>query len=233
MRSLAGMLLVAALALPAAAEETPADRCAREARRGLGGACETALREDPDNLASLGRLALARFVAGRYMEGLDLYRQWAERAPFDAEAQFQLGAAHATLNMNREALAPLRRAVQLKPDFVAAHRVLAIAATFAGEPAEALAETVAAAELGDVTEMYSAGLMYLDGFGTAPQRTRGLDWVRRAADGGHIGAMRRLGDIYFGGEYGLDPDEAAAQRWHLRAREAERALDAMLAETPG
>jgi TPR repeat protein len=178
-------------------------------------------------LPELAAQAQARIKDGDYDGAIALFRARAAAAPMDAVALYDLGVAYATMNMNRQALVPPRRAVQIDPTYLDAWRVLAIAHGFTGARQEALAATTAAAELGSVNDMFEAGEMYAKGVGTRPDPASGLMWIERAAVSGHIGAMERLGRVHLDGEYGVERDEAKGQAWLFRAREEGKRIEGM------
>jgi len=71
---------------------------------------------------------------------------------------------------------------------------------------QALEELTELAEDGDAVAQYNLALLLLDDQGPQPYRERGVEWLRKAAEGGHIGAQYRLGQIY----EPTDPSRAAA-----------------------
>lgn len=217
----AACLLTAAIA---AADELTED-CGRGAVNGGVEACERAVTAHPEDTKVLGNLALARFTSGAYMEGIRTYEQVVEATPNDPIAHYDLGVALATLNMNLEAEAPLRRAVELKTDYVAAWQVLAIVRELRGDFAGALRATLAAAELGAVGQMYDAGEMYAAGLGAPADPALAITWITRAAERDHIGAMRRLAEIYLDGDLGVTPDSDRAIVWLRRIRAENERLD--------
>lgn len=188
--------------------------------------CEDALTVTPSSVPIARRLAHLRLTHGDSPSALNLYVDLANRLPDDAEAQFELGAAYGTFNMNREAILPLERAVQLRPDYLVAYQVLAIAYGFTGNRAGAFAALSAAAELGSATDMYEIGMMHLTGNGVATDPARAVTWIRRAAEGGHIGAMQKLAELYAQGRSGILRDANQAREWLRRMEAAEAMLDA-------
>ncbi len=60
------------------------------------------------------------------------------------------------------------------------------------------------------------------GTGVAADPAQAFLWIRRAAESGHVYAMRLLTDIYLEGLYGQPPDDAKAEEWARRAHAASR-----------
>ena len=54
------------------------------------------------------------------------------------------------------------------------------------------------------------------GEGPAADTEAAADWLERAADAGHLGAMRRLVEVYRRGLMGQAPDPARAAHWAER-----------------
>lgn len=88
---------------------------------------------------------------------------------------------------------------------------------------------LAIAESGDPQGMYHLGEMYENGLGTQEDRTKALEWYRRAAEKGHPLARRRLDEEQKSMQIARARDEsekAAEQARRRAAEEAERAAHA-------
>lgn len=94
------------------------------------------------------------------------------------------------------------------------------AAFAAGKYDQAFKEFVKAGDKGDLTALYLAGEMQLQGRGAPKDAKAALKLMRRAAEGGHVAAMSALGAIY---AYGQDvpADYEQALRWLRPAAEAD------------
>jgi tetratricopeptide (TPR) repeat protein len=94
------------------------------------------------------------------------------------------------------------------------------AAFAAGKYEVAFKEFVKAGDKGDLTALYLAAEMQLQGRGAPKDAKAALELMRRAASGGHVAAMSALGAIY---AYGQDvpADYAQALRWLRPAAEAD------------
>ncbi|MGE5146269.1 MAG: tetratricopeptide repeat protein, partial [Candidatus Eiseniibacteriota bacterium] len=195
--------LAAALALSAAtaaAAEAPAEdavaQCVREANDGNIGACERAIAEHPDDLALKRRYALSLLVSGAPFHAIEVYREVAMRAQDDAEAQFDYAAGLGTVNRFPDAVAPIERALALKPDEPRYERLADIIYERTGNHPKLFQVTLREAEQGDRIAMYETGLFYADGIGVARDAAKALDWLMRAAQRNHVGAMDRLAEVY-------------------------------------
>lgn len=79
---------------------------------------------------------------------------------------------------------------------------------------ELLAE---AADLGDSRAQFDLYNIYLTGSGGERDEARALEYLRRAAEGGHPSSAGELAVAYYGGELGLDADGERAFAWCVRA----------------
>jgi len=70
--------------------------------------------------------------------------------------------------------------------------------------------------LGSLEAGANLGRMYADGRGVPQSNTEALRHYREAALGGYVPAMRKLAEIYEGGELGIAPDPALAMEWRAR-----------------
>lgn len=96
------------------------------------------------------------------------------------------------------------------------------AALRSGQFAEARAFFSYAANLGSADAMNYLGRLLFEGLGGSQDRRGGLNWLHRAADRGHPGAMANLANAYL--YPGPDQDIEAARRWAAAATDA-RAID--------
>ena len=77
--------------------------------------------------------------------------------------------------------------------------------------------TGGAPELDIVMAQYRLGIRYYNGQDVSQNYTKALNWLRKAAEQGHIKAQSHLGDMYYKGE-GVPQDHAEAAKWRERAR---------------
>lgn len=137
-------------------------------------------------------------------------------------AHYNYGSSAGTLRRYHIAVEALRQAIRLKPDFVEAHLVLAIALEKPGRFDEARHAKLMAAELGDVTAMYELAEYYASGPVGPGRERKALMWMERAANGAQIGAMDRMADIYFDGQLGQARDPRKAEEWFRTASNARK-----------
>jgi hypothetical protein len=94
------------------------------------------------------------------------------------------------------------------------------AGTRSGGAAWRFGRTLKDARAGILEAQYQVGLMYANGAGVAPDLAQAVDWIRRAAERGHVGAQYMLG-THYGADQGVAPagqiDETQAMDWLYRA----------------
>ena len=221
-----GLTLAGAVA--AAAEKAPesaAAQCIREANDGNIGACERAVAEHPNDLALKRRYALSLIVSGAPWHAIEIYREVAARSQDDAEAQFDYAAGLGTVNRFPDAIAPIERALALKPDEPRYERLADIIYERTGKHEKLFQVTLREAHQGDRIAMYEIGLFYADGVGVKRDDMKALDWLERAAARDHVGAMDRLAEVYLEGKLGQPIDLTQAETWAAKAKAARLATD--------
>lgn len=77
----------------------------------------------------------------------------------------------------------------------------------------------AASVFGDAEGQYQIGRMYLDGSGVDANPRMAANWLRSAADKGHVPAQATLGELIFVGRPGLDRRPAEGLGWLTIARD--------------
>lgn len=96
----------------------------------------------------------------------------------------------------------------------------AAAGTRSGGAAWRFGRTLRDARAGILEAQYQVGLMYANGAGVTRDLAQAVDWIRRAAERGHVGAQYMLG-THYGTDPGTAPamqiDEAQAMDWLYRA----------------
>ncbi|WP_374377210.1 tetratricopeptide repeat protein [Dongia sp.] len=107
---------------------------------------ELGLRRDPGNVPILSNLAHTRLGLGHYQASLDLSRRVVAIDPAQQEAWFRIGASLCQLGDAASALAPLARAIALKPDCLRSRAALCVAHHRLADMAK-MAEDLAAAEI--------------------------------------------------------------------------------------
>jgi putative PEP-CTERM system TPR-repeat lipoprotein len=97
-----------------------------------------ALAGRPDSPDALNLLGQAQLAAGEKENALATYKKLANLAPKSAPAQFNLAKAHAGMGDAKAARSALRRAIELKPDYVDALTALSALEARTGQHAEAV-----------------------------------------------------------------------------------------------
>lgn len=77
----------------------------------------------------------------------------------------------------------------------------------------------AASVFGDPEGQFQVGRMYLDGAGVESNPRMAANWLRSAADKGHVGAQATLGELIFVGRPGLPRRPVEGLAWLTVARE--------------
>jgi hypothetical protein len=77
-----------------------------------------------------------------------------------------------------------------------------------------------AAELGNAEAMVFLTKLFWEGWGTAMDREAALNWLRKAAERGHVGAMQNLEELY--SQDGPFYDLNESRRWATTRKEAQR-----------
>lgn len=214
-------LALAAVALtsgPVAAEPDLKAECARHARDGAYRTCERAVKAAPDDPRLRRHYGISLSHAGGYEKAIEQFRKVTELAPNDPVAHFEYAWMLAFVRRYADAIAPIERAIALRPRYRRALSIAAIIYAQADRPKDQYRVVLAAARLGDRIAMFEAYELHRAGAGTAPDDRAAFGWLLRAAEAGHVGAMDRLVPIYLNGGLGQPQDLDAAARWATRAR---------------
>lgn len=177
-----------------------------------------ALAGEPAALMDKGNVA---FRLGDLASAMAWYREAAEAGFAPAQAKLAFVLDHA--EENEEAVAWFAKAAEqgnAEGQFGLA-RMLAAGEGIARDPAQALRWMKAAADQ-DFPPALSGLALWLEGGikGIAADARDAARYWLRAAELGDHGAMQRLSVAHRKGELGLDPDEAKAQQWDARLRDA-------------
>jgi TPR repeat protein len=194
--------------------------CLRNASGGAYKICERAVEAAPHDPILRRLYGLSLSHAGGYERAIEQYRRATELAPDDPVAQFEYAWMLAFVRRYADAVAPIERAIALKPDDRRALKIAAIIYAQQRRAGDQLRVVLAAARLGDRIAMFDAYDLHRNGIGTPRNEAVAFEWLRRAAQTGHVGAMDRLIDIYLNGGLGQPQDLKAAARWATRARAA-------------
>jgi predicted Zn-dependent protease len=112
----------------------------------------TAAAAQPPDLAARSRQAAAAMNDGRFDEAARIYREMLKALPDEPGLLMNLGMALAMQSREKEAVAPLERAIALSPDLLPAHLFLGSSYLALGDAAKAVSplERVVAANPADV-----------------------------------------------------------------------------------
>jgi TPR repeat protein len=194
------------------------DTCAATAKLGNTAACQAAVRANPDDLASRKLLALAYLSIHDGDNAFRVHREIVALAPDDPDSHFGFAAALATFRDYRAADAPVRDALRLNPDDRLTLRLAFLIFEMIRAERDAFATLHRAATLGDTLLMFDLALYYAQGRGIEPDANAAVAWFERAAQGGHVAAMRHVSALYQDGRDGAPRDPARAAYWAERAR---------------
>ena len=167
--------------------------CARLSRAGGHLVCARAVAASPNDPHLRRAYGISLSHAGGYDSSVDQFRRITDLTPKSPVAHFEYGWMLAFVRRYAEAVAPLERAIALKPDYRRALMIAAIVYAQLGRPADQLRVSLAAARLGDRIAMFDAYDLFHNGKGMPRNEAVAFLWLRRAAKAGHVGAMDRLG----------------------------------------
>ncbi len=201
-----------------AAQDELRELCAKGARNGDVTVCTAAAKAFPDDLTVQKNYGRSLYVSGKYAEAVTVFEDLAKRQPGSAKAQLDLAGVLASLKQYPDAVGPIRTAIKLAPDDKIVHRTAVIVFRNARLAEEAFASSVAGAELGDHLAMYETAWFLFDGIGTKVDEPAGVVWLEKAAEAGHVSAMKEIAEIYLDGLRGQKPDKDKAVKWAKIAR---------------
>lgn len=219
-RAAAACLFGLVLAAPALAVTPAARQCAAAAADGAVEVCRRAVEENPKDIAVLRNLARSLVSIGDFEAAIDVQRTIVSLRPLDAGAHYDLAGTLGFIRRYAEAATPIETAIRLAPGAIPAHQAAAVIYLNAGHPADAVAHTLKAAELGDARSMYDMFRYRRDGTGTEADPGQAFAWLERAAGSGHVKAMVLMADVYLEGLHGQAEDIPKAKDWARRARAA-------------
>jgi len=207
--AVAGCVLLAAAtaAFPAVASE-----------EGAAAQSASAVRQ-PAGLEEMRALARELVERADFERSIEVYREIARLTPEDPRSHFELASTLAFLRLYAQAVEPIEAAIRLAPDYLEAYRVAEIIYERLERFDEAVAVTLEAARLGDITAMYQLTYYYDEGIGVPADERKVLEWMERAASNGHVKAMTMMEEIYRDGLLGEPVDADRAARWARRVEQ--------------
>ncbi|WP_119168759.1 hypothetical protein [Algihabitans albus] len=195
--------------------------------------CGAALTADPSDIEAERRLAWGLLATYRETEAIDRFVTIARRRPDDPQAHFDAASVMTGLRMYPQAIPHLRRALALAPDLLRHQRLAAILFVHTGDWAEAHAAHRMLAVAGLPTGLFDLAQDFAQGRGVAPDQAEARHWYERAAEAGHVGAMRSLSEKLRYGAFGTPPEPQLAGRWQARAEAAVEGLPGAAAPPGG
>ena len=185
-------------------------------------ACRKAAAEAPKNVAVLRNLSASLSSIGDFDGAVEIERRIVTLLPDDPQAHYDLAGTLGFVRRYGEAVAPIETAIRLRPSNIPSYQAAAVIYVRLGRMSEAVSVTRKAAELGDPLSMFDLAGYFERGTGVAADPAQAFLWTRRAAESGHVFAMRLLVSIYLEGGLGQPPDDAKAEEWARRAHAASR-----------
>jgi len=211
--------LFCAAAMPATAEDW-AQRCTRDVEKGNVEACQKAVKDDPKNPVLRRHYARAMSFRGLYQSAIDQYRLITTIRPAEARSWYDYGYMLAFARRYKEAVVPLEKAVKINPSYIAALRILAISYAKEKRAAQVFRVTLSMARLGDRIAMFETSIFFQEAYGVGRDAIKAHQWLVKAAEAGHIGAMDRLVRVYQNGQLGQARSDRKAEFWATQARRA-------------
>jgi TPR repeat protein len=184
---------------------------------------KAALRGNTDAQVSLGKMYLA---GGGVEKSPEKAEYWLQRAAIEgnSEAQFLLGKMYKLRDSNarEQALSGNMLAKSASQGFGSAAEFLQFMENARYKVSELFHQRPAdihkLAEDGDADSQYRLATRYESGHGEPQDNAKTLYWFKKAADNGHVMAMKSLAHIYTKGLDGVTPDAKIAEYWTLRAQ---------------
>lgn len=182
--------------------------------------CERALSARPDDIEAERRLAWGLLATYRETEAVERFLTIARRRPADPQAHFDAASVMTGLRMYPQAVPHLQRALDLAPDLLEHQRLAAILFVHTGDWAAAHAANRVLAVAGVPTGLFDLARDFAQGRGVEPDQGEARRWYERAAEAGHVGAMRALAEKLHYGAFGTPPEPRLAGVWRARAAAA-------------
>lgn len=216
--------LILTLAVGAAptvrAESGLAAECRALKGRPALGICLRAVAASPDDERLHQRLGYLYLKLGLYETSIETFRAMTRKWPGSWRAHYDLATVYAYIRAYGYALAPIETAVKINAGNVDALTLAVVIYKNLNRNGDAFRLALKAAELGDVGSMAVTAFNFEVGVGTKKDPAKAIRWLKRAAKGGHVGAMNRMSTLYLEGGLGLEPDEKKAKVWAARSRQA-------------
>lgn len=183
--------------------------------------CRLAAEQNSDDPKVLKLLAKALIEHGAFAEATEVQGTIAKLKPNDWEAQYGYAGTLGFVRRYSDAVEPIMRAINLRPDYIPSYQTAALIFTMMGRHSEALTQTRKAADLGSTVAMFDMVRYYSEGLGVDKSDAEAFKWTRIAAENGHLLAMKEMIYIYLDGRYGQAANDTEAEAWATRHRAAQ------------
>ena len=176
---------------------------------------------EPAGLVEMRALAKNLVETGLYDQAVEAHREIIRFTPNQAQSHYDLAATLTFLRLYDEAIEPISAAERLDPRDPRYPKLAALIFFALKHHSDAANASRRGAELGDIQAMFTLSGMYQRGLGVPVDHAQAMHWTLQAAEGGHLGAMDFVIQIYTEGLLGQDKDLELAEIWRQRLRKAE------------
>ncbi len=192
--------------------------CTENYTEGSVEACQQAADAHPDDPQAFRHLAVSLTFIGAYNRAIEAQEHVVELAPDDPQAHYDLAVILGFIQEYPKAVEPIEAALELAPDNPAYWSAAELILLNAGHVDRAVDAARRGAELGDRTAMYNYAWHLHDGKGSLePDPEAGFVWLERAADLGHMGALKQMVEVYLEGGFGQGRNLGRASKGRARA----------------
>jgi tetratricopeptide (TPR) repeat protein len=223
-RLVATIWLVVALAVGApptlAAESDLAVKCRALKGKPALDICIRAAKARPNDQRLHQRLGYLFLTLGFHESSIEAFRAMTGKWPGSWRAHYDLASVYAYIRAYSYALPAIETAVRINGNSIEALTLGVVIYKNLKRNKDAFRLALRAGELGDIGSMMVSAFNYEEGVGTAKDPAKAVHWLRRAAKGGHVGAMNRISALYLEGGLGVAADERKAKAWAARSRQA-------------
>ena len=214
------VLLISCAMHSASAQSNLVTECAQRKDHRAIEICRLAAEQNADDPKVLKLLAKTLIEHGAFAEASEVQGTIAQLRPNDWAAQYDYAGTLGFVRRYNDAIAPIKRAIALRPDHIPSYQSAALIFTMMGRHAEAVPQTRKAAELGSSVAMFDMVRYYAEGLGVEKSDAEAFRWTKQAAENGHLLAMREMIEIFLEGRYGQAPNDTKAVNWATRHRAA-------------
>lgn len=203
-----------------AAETNLAAKCHASKGRPALDICRRAVKAGPNDQRLRQRLGYLYLELGLYTGSVETFKSMTRKWPESWRAHYDLATIYSYIRAYDFALPAIESAVRLNGKSIDALTLAVVIYKNLKRNRDAFRLALKASELGDVGSMAVTAFNYEEGAGTKKDPAKAVHWLRRAAQGGHVGAMNQMSALYLEGGLGLKPDEEKAKMWAAKSRQA-------------